>query len=94
MSMKLDKAKMAHSIEKWEHNLNDSHLPDWEDLPAIELYMDQVITLLEQYLSVFGGGKIITQPMINNYVKLEIMPPPVKKRYARRHLAYYYLVHI
>lgn len=90
--MNLDKTKIAHSIEKWENSLNNSRLPAWEDLPALELYMDQVITLLEQYLSVFGGGKIITQSMINNYVKLGIMPPPVKKRYSRRHLAYLIII--
>lgn len=90
--MRLDKIKIEHSIEKWDKSLDESVLPDWDDLPEIELYMDQVITLLGRYLAVLGDGKGITQPMINNYVKLSIMPPPVKKRYSRPHLAYLIII--
>ena len=70
-------------------DLQRYHLPRWEELPDIELYMDQVITLIERYLAPLleeadeENNKIITSAMINNYVKLGIMPKPIKKRYER-----------
>lgn len=62
-------------------------LPDWEALPGIELYMDQVIYLLNQYLKDTLSVPV-TQSMINNYVKQKAIPAPVKKRYSKLHLAY------
>lgn len=63
-------------------------LPKWEDLPDIELYMDQVITLMTKYFGGLSpsGEPIITSSMINNYVKNEVIPAPVKKKYSRTHL--------
>ncbi len=68
--------------------------PRWEDFPDIELYMDQVISVLEKHLSLFSseGEKVITSTMINNYVKQKLIPPPENKRYGRRQLAYLYVV--
>ena len=51
-------------------------LPYWEDLPEIDLYMDQVIALMDKYLSfhkIDENTAVITHSMINNYVKLGIM---------------------
>lgn len=73
----------------------DFSLPKWNELPDLELYMDQVITLISKYLNFFGvsdGGKRVTPSMINNYVKLGTIPPPQKKRYSRIHLAYLLIV--
>ena len=69
-------------------------LPYWDELPEIELYMDQVIVLMEKYLSlhISNGDKIITPSMINNYVKLGIMPAPVRKKYSRTHIAYLIII--
>lgn len=65
-------------------------LPRWEELPDLELYMDQVLSLMERYLGSYPGfdRKGLTASMVNNYVKLGVMPPPVKKRYTRVHLAH------
>ena len=57
-------------------------LPYWEDLPEIDLYMDQVIALMDKYLSfhkIDENTAVITHSMINNDVKLGIMPAPRKK---------------
>lgn len=81
----------------WMEELQQYHLPRWEELPDIELYMDQVITLIERYLSPLvgqTGNKVITPAMINNYVKLDIMPKPNKKRYERVHLAHLIVITI
>ena len=70
-------------------------LPKWEDLPEIDLYMDQVIVLMEKYLSDLttnDDNKLITPSMINNYVKLNIMPAPIKKKYSREHIAYLVII--
>ncbi len=69
--------------------------PRWDSLPDIDLYMDQVLVVLEKYLSVFKRDKeekIITAAMINNYVKQKITLPPVNKKYTRHHLAYLFTV--
>ncbi|MBQ9264058.1 MAG: DUF1836 domain-containing protein [Clostridia bacterium] len=58
--------------------------------------MDQVIFLMNEYLTLLPDDrqeeKQVTPAMINNYVKLKIIPPPVKKRYSRVHLAYLVMV--
>ena len=57
-----------------------------EDIPGIELYMDQVTTLMENALSFakrHEEDKILTKTMINNYAKNNLLPPPVKKKYSR-----------
>lgn len=90
--MDLDRVNVENSIKNWSKSLEDSVLPAWDELPELELYMDQVITLLGRYLSVLGDSKIITKSMINNYVKLGIMPAPEKKRYCRIHLAYLIII--
>ena len=65
------------------------HMPRYEDLPEIELYMDQVISVTDKYLGVFSasGEPVLTPSMINNYVKNGVIPPPEKKKYKREHLA-------
>lgn len=78
-------------VAAWSENFSSLHLPRWNELPDIELYLDQVLTLLDKYLSPFvadSGKHPITSSMINNYVKLRIVPAPVKKRYSRVQLAY------
>lgn len=72
----------------FDNTRNAFELPKWSELPDIELYMDQVITLMSKY---FGGlssseEPLLTSSMINNYVKNGIIPPPVKKKYSRTHL--------
>lgn len=62
-------------------------LPAWEMLPDIGLYMDQVITLLERTFSTALPKGEITKSMVNNYVKVGLVPRPVGKKYDREHLA-------
>ena len=64
-------------------------LPRWNELPDLELYMDQVLSLASRYLGALPGGEetALTAAMVNNYVKLGLVPPPVKKRYGREQLS-------
>jgi len=67
------------------------HIPRWNELPEIDLYLDQVVNYLEKYLGQYNVNKedkIITKTMINNYVKQGIMPAPEKKKYSKSHVAY------
>lgn len=61
------------------------------DIPNIELYMDQVTTFMDEKLryTVRAGEseeKILTKTMINNYAKNDLLPPPYKKKYSREHM--------
>lgn len=60
-----------------------------EDIPNIDLYMDQVTTFMEEHLRKtrrYPEDKILTKTMINNYAKNNLLPSPVKKRYSKEHL--------
>ena len=60
-----------------------------DDIPNIDLYMDQVTTFMEDNLGALrrsADDKILTKTMINNYAKNKLLPPPVKKKYSREHL--------
>ena len=70
-----------------------------EDIPNIDLYMDQVTTFMDKQLKNTTrnpeGDKILTKTMINNYAKNDLLPPPVKKKYSKEHIVllifiYYY----
>ena len=89
------KGDPAQRLSEWLNKLAQFDLPDWESLPQLDLYMDQVILLLTRYLSPldrYGEEKAITASIINNYVRMKVMPPPVKKRYSRVHLAYLVII--
>lgn len=66
------------------------HLPRWNEFPAFDLYVDQVIAFICERLEPFSFNSdepLITQSMINNYVKNGVLNPPVKKKYNKTHLA-------
>ena len=72
-------------------------LPRWENFPDIELYMDQVVAVMEKALELYNKvgedeSRLITPSIINNYVKLKIIPAPNKKKYNREHLAYLVMI--
>ena len=61
-----------------------------DDIPDIELYMDQVTTFMDNRLKNDARNpevdKILTKTMINNYAKNDLLPPPVRKKYSREHM--------
>ncbi|WP_455544154.1 DUF1836 domain-containing protein [Intestinibacter sp.] len=73
------------------------HIPRFDELPNIDLYMDQVLNIIENSLSIFsyeGEENILTKSMINNYVKQNVIEKPYKKRYTRFHVAYLIIISI
>ena len=60
-----------------------------EDIPNIDLYVDQVTTFIESQLSSLKRDedeKILTKTMINNYTKNHVLPSPEKKKYSKDHV--------
>lgn len=60
-----------------------------EDIPNIDLYMDQVTTFMDSQLAESkrrDQDKILTKTMINNYTKNDLLPPPEKKKYTKEHV--------
>ncbi|ESL02679.1 hypothetical protein GCWU000282_01549 [Catonella morbi ATCC 51271] len=60
-----------------------------EDIPGIELYMDQVIKFMDDHfasLKRYEGDKMLTKTMINNYTKNKLLPSPEKKKYGKDHM--------
>jgi len=85
----------ARRLSAWIAGMETFSLPDWNTLPDLGLYMDQVLLLMGQYLGPLMKNpdeKALTASIINNYVRMKIMPPPVKKKYARKHLAYLVMI--
>lgn len=60
-----------------------------QDIPDIDLYMDQVIQLFENKFSNSKRNedeKILTKTMINNYAKGKLFFPIKNKKYSKDHL--------
>ena len=60
-----------------------------DDIPDIELYMDQVTTFMDSQMASskrYPDDKVLTKTMINNYAKNDLLPPPVRKKYSREHM--------
>ena len=82
--------KVHYDIDVLKKKLNNQKLKDWEDLPDIGLYIDQVLVFLHEPHMCIGNQEQnnFTRPMINNYIKLGLVPHPKGKRYNRDHLAF------
>lgn len=60
-----------------------------DDIPNIDLYMDQVIQLFERTFEATTrteGETILTKTMINNYAKKKLFFPVTNKKYTKNHL--------
>ena len=90
---------MEREWRKYLRELLDSvQNPDYirpQDIPNIDLYMDQVTTFMDEHLETtkrFEDDQLLTKTMINNYTKNNLLPNPNKKKYSREHM--YLLVFI
>ena len=95
--MYFEKDLLIHKLQRWDHFVAEYHLPEWESIPNFGIYMDQVIVLLQEYLSFIPAPSnskesFVTASTINNYVRLKIMPAPVKRKYGRIHIAYLIMI--
>ena len=74
----------------WLDGFATSDMTEWERLPDIGLYMDQVLTLVDRQLAFYRRGeddKLVTSAMVNNYIKDGLLPRAEAKKYTPAHLA-------
>ena len=69
------------------------HLPRYQDLPNMGLYLEQTTKYINHFLAPLGCIEI-TSSMISNYVKKGLIPSPVKKQYYADQLAYLFFIAI
>ena len=84
--MKIDMTDLLNSITE---NLKRIDYIKPEEIPNIDLYMDQVTTFMDEHLAGTkrrDEDKILTKTMINNYSKNNLLPPSVKKKYSKEHV--------
>ena len=63
--------------------------PKWEEIPSINLYLDQVLLYVNQICPPASPDKEkgLTASMVNNYVKHGYISKPEKKKYQRKQIA-------
>lgn len=84
-----------------DFSLDEFHIPRWKELPSINLYLDQVVNLINSCLTplIFNtndydneDSEVLTKTMINNYVKNNIIEPPIKKQYSKSQIAKLFVI--
>ncbi len=75
-------------LEELKQRMETQRPSDWESLPDISLYMDQVIGYMPRQLIQYGEEERLTSAMVNNYIKDGLLPRAEGKRYGKTHLAY------
>lgn len=82
-------------------SIKNFHIPRWNELPTVSLYLDQVVTLINSYLTPYiffkndykeGENELLTKTMINNYVKNNLIEAPVKKQYSKNQLSKLFVI--
>lgn len=69
------------------------NIPRWSELPQFDLYMDQVVSFINQMLKPLNFDEL-TPAMINNYVKSGLIHAPQKKKYSQQQVARLILIAI
>lgn len=80
--------------------INNFHIPRWNELPTIDLFLEQVVTLINSSLSPYifinnnptCENELLTKTMINNYVKNNLIEPPVKKQYSKTQISKLFVI--
>ncbi len=75
-------------LEKLKEKMKGDRPVQWDMLPDISLYMDQVVSYMSRQLIDFSEGERLTPAMVNNYIKEGLLPRAEGKRYYRDHIAY------
>lgn len=75
--------------------IRESHEIRPETIPDLELYMDQLLTFLNQHLdnSQESTNHTFTKTMINNYTKDHLLIPPKNKKYTKQHIMLLILIY-
>ena len=82
--------KANDAVAQYLNALLSGKPPEWDQLPDIGLYMDQVTSYLERQLGPLFPSekeKSVTSSMINNYAKAKVIPRAESKKYSQEHIA-------
>ena len=85
----MNKQEKKEFIEEVANRIRSLDYIKSDDIPEIDLYMDQVIKFMDDHfasLKRYDGDKMLTKAMINNYTKNKLLPPPEKKKYGQDHM--------
>ena len=85
----MNKQEKKEFIEEVASRIRSLDYIKIDDIPEIDLYMDQVIKFMDDHfasLKRYEGDKMLTKAMINNYTKNRLLPPPEKKKYGQDHM--------
>lgn len=78
---------MREEYLELQRRLKTERPGEWDMLPDIELYMDQVTAYMPRQHIGLKTGEMLTSAMVNNYVKEGLLPRAKGKKYERRHIA-------
>ena len=88
-------------MNKKSISVNKFHMPRWNELPNVDLYLDQVVNLINSTLSPYiflnndkkkENIQVLTKTMINNYVKNNLIEAPEKKLYSKIQVAKLFVI--
>ena len=88
-------------MNKKNISIDEFHMPRWNELPNVDLYLDQVVNLINSTLSPYiflnndkkkENIQVLTKTMINNYVKNNLIEAPEKKLYSKIQLAKLFVI--
>lgn len=88
-------------MNKKDFSINEFHIPRWNELPNVDLYLDQVVNLINSTLSPYiflnndkkkENIQVLTKTMINNYVKNNLIEAPEKKLYSKIQLSKLFVI--
>lgn len=77
--------------QKISASVADFHLPRYNEIPNVGLYLEQTSKYISEYLAPLGDYGL-TNSMISNYVKKDLVANPVKKQYDREQIAYLFFI--
>ena len=83
--------KEIEALSEWLTKSKDFQLPSFKELPTVPLYMEQVVSYINDTLTPLLSGddaSKLTSFMVNNYVKAKIIKEPDRKKYNEEHLGY------
>ena len=75
-------------MEDMKHILEEKRPAKWEEIPDIDLYMDQVLSYMMRQHAGLELDENLTSAMINNCMKKDLLPRARGKKYNREHIAY------
>ena len=77
---------LIKNFKNWFEQFEKKNLPQFDELPDIPLYMEQLVYYLKIESKILDNSSADTQissSMINNYVKAKIVDKPDKKKYSK-----------